>query len=122
MTHCINGYVVDILRDRHEMTTKGFGLLLIVIGSLLVFYLFSISDWQEGRTFLGNIRWASVYESGCTYLRYGKICDETIPLGTMLLIPFALISLGLIINREALPENVTIKILPFLRKKDQEAQ
>jgi len=97
------------------MTVKSFGSLLIGIGVFVAFMLFAFSEWRVDLDFIQNIRYATLYETVRSLDSYGNWHEPVIiTLGQGLLLPFSVIGIGLVLNREFFDSNKVAELLPFL--------
>ena len=96
------------------MSANHFGQTIIIIGVFIAFVMFFLADWLGNVDFMQNIRYASlICTEKSTYSGCAKDAFE-IKLGQGLIFPLVLISIGLIISRNIISENVLCKFLPFI--------
>ena len=92
------------------MNSKKLGITIILISFLLSFYLFSISAWSEKLSFFSNIRYATVGVA-CSDSYYGdyyyngdQYCKYSPKLGSTLLLPAFLFTLGFLLKKEIIDQ------------------
>lgn len=100
------------------MSIKGFGNLLIFIGILFGFILFSMSEWRGGENFgvIWNIRYAKLFSYNCSGVGFSRSCESVMRLGHGLSVPLFIIFVGLAFVREIIPQKLIVKYMPFLKK------
>jgi hypothetical protein len=103
------------------MSTKNFGYMLIIFGFFISFVMFVFSDWTEQFSLLGNIRYSNLinYQYDCTMVTsIHQLCESfEFALGKALILPFSFIVIGLMVSLNIISEELTRKILPFLKSK-----
>lgn len=92
------------------MRASHFGQMFIIIGVFLTFVMLFIADWEASVGFMQNIRYAILYRSDM-YSSDAII----IRLGPGLILPLALMAIGLMITREIISERLLSKIIPFIK-------
>ena len=104
------------------MSANKFGQTLIIIGAFIVFVMFFLADWLSTIDFMQNIRYATlICTEKATYPYSGCAKDAfEIKLGQGLIFPLVLISIGLLITRDIISENILCQYLPFIDRNNSD--